>query len=118
MASEWACCTSVSVVRWMVKPGATLDGGKLLIEAVGDEPTSPLTRVPAPVDPVTPELPSAPNCSSTPNGGYDCASVELVLPSRAAKLATAINTLRLLIVMVNSRDRFLRGSARATQTRT
>ena len=33
--------------------GVTLEGGKFEIAAVGEEPTSPLTTVPAPVEPVT-----------------------------------------------------------------
>ncbi len=45
-----------------MKGGAAVDGGKFVIVGVGDEPTSPLTRTPAPVAPVTAELPRTPNC--------------------------------------------------------
>ena len=54
--------------------GDTLEGGKFVIEAVGEEPTSPLTTVPNPVEPVTPELPKTENCCTTPNGGAVWAS--------------------------------------------
>src|SRR5579862_3108462 len=69
MASACACCTVRSLVRCRTNPGLTLDGGKFEIEAVGEEPTSPLTTVPAPVEPVTPELPNTEKRAAAPKGG-------------------------------------------------
>src|SRR3954462_10320971 len=69
MASACACCTVRSLVRRRTNPGLTLEGGKFAIEAVGEEPTSPLTTVPAPVEPVTPELPNTEKLAAAPRGG-------------------------------------------------
>src|SRR6185436_4153398 len=64
-----ACCTTPSFVKCTIKGGVVLEGPKFVIVAVGDEPTSPLTTTPAPAAPVTPELPSTPNCWAVPSGG-------------------------------------------------
>src|SRR3954467_5676716 len=69
MASACACCTVRSLGRCRTSAGVTLDGGKFEIEAVGEEPTSPLTTVPAPVEPVTPELPNTEKLALAPRGG-------------------------------------------------
>jgi hypothetical protein len=61
-------------VKCTVNGGVTLEGGKFVMVAVGEEPTSPLTTVPAPVEPVTPEFPNAENCRKTFMGGAVCAN--------------------------------------------
>jgi hypothetical protein len=52
-----------------VNPAVTVDGGKFVTEAVGNEPTLPLTVVPLPAEPVTAELPSKANCAAVPSEG-------------------------------------------------
>src|SRR6185295_12738877 len=93
MASVCACCTVESFVRCRVNGGVTLEGGKFVIEAVGEDPTSPATTVPTPVEPVTPELPRTENCCSTPSGGAVWACAENG-PKRSA--ANPTNTPRRL----------------------
>lgn len=67
-----------------------LDGPKLVTVAVGDEPTSPLTTVPGAVDPVTPELPRAPNWPATPKVGATCADAGDTIHKNTASLALTI----------------------------
>lgn len=95
MASAWACCTVKSLVRCRTNGGVTLEGGKFEIEAVGEEPTSPATVVPTPVEPVTPEFPRTENCSSTPMGGAVWASAGGAAQNQAAVSPRLVRNLKL-----------------------
>jgi len=61
------------------------------------------------VDPVTPELPSAPNGAAVPRGGATWAKAAHGMPSRAAQPATASKFFLPVDLRFMSRGSFVRG---------